>query len=219
MLHRFVGASSWAMENAKRPVRSATSTGNHTGSEFWKEAVVLQINRVVEAQHVIHREYGAIIEELEAASGKGEFTGTPRPAPAGMFRSDGVAFYNQQEADCHFLLIAIRNVLRVSAKLRGDQRVAQADQAFQAAFPHAKKLRDILEHLHDYEEGKGTLQTSGREMESDDRGIFIRFDADDPDGEIYYHFGIGIDVPLKAAAVAAVELADLLGAVEEEKAT
>lgn len=205
------------MEDAERPVRSATSTGNHTGPEFWKEAVVLQINRVVEAHHVMYREHRAVLEELEATSGNGEFTGTPRPAPAGMYRSDGVAVYNQQEADCHFLFIAIRNLLRVSAKLSGDHRVARADRAFQTAFPHAEKLRNILEHLHDYEEGRGRLQTSGGGLEPDDRGIFIRFDADDPDAEIFYHFGIGIDVPLKAAAEAAVELAGLLEAVNEEQ--
>ncbi|HET7120137.1 MAG TPA: hypothetical protein VFI17_02660 [Solirubrobacterales bacterium] len=128
-----------------------------------------------------------------------------------------MAIYNQQEADCHFLLVAIRNLLRVSERLRDDQRVAQADRAFQAAFPHAEKLRNILEHLHDYEEGKGKLQVSGGELEPSDRGIFIRFDADDSDAEIYYHFGIGVDVPLKAAAEAAVELAGLLEEVNEEQ--
>jgi hypothetical protein len=219
-LQRPVGAASFrVMESAKHAGRPSTSSlRSHTGPWLWKEAVILQINRIVRAQHAIYREQRALFEELEtAAGGEGNFTGTPRPAPAGMFRSDGVALYNQQEADCHFLLIAIRHILRAAEKLRGDRRVAQADDSFQAAFPQARNLRDILEHLGDYEKGRGKLQQRGCGIDPQDRGVFIRSDADDPEAEIYYHFGFGIDVPLKATAKAAVDLADLLEAVEEEK--
>ncbi|HEX5525774.1 MAG TPA: hypothetical protein VFX44_01085 [Solirubrobacterales bacterium] len=197
--------------------RSTTSSlRSHAGPWLWKEAIVLQINRVVQAQHAIHRERQVILEELDEAAGEGNFTSTPRPAPAGMFRPDGVAFYNQQEADCHFLLFAIRHILRIARARREDRRVASAHDAFLKAFPQSENLRNILEHLDAYEKGEGKLQEPGAGVDPDDRNVFIRSDVDDPEGEIYYHFGFGIDVPLKAAAKAAVELADLLEKVEEE---
>jgi hypothetical protein len=133
-----------------------------------------------------------------------------------MFRPDGVALYNQQEADCHFLLISIRHILRLARGHREDPRVAQAHDTFLKTFPQSENLRNILEHLDEYERGEGKLQRLGGGVDQDDRSVFIRSDADDPEGEIYYHFGFGIDVPLKAAAKAAVELAGLLEKVEDD---
>jgi hypothetical protein len=69
----------------------------------------------------------------------------------------------------------------------------------------------------EYEEGKGSLQEPGFGMDPNDRGVFIRSNADDPDSEIYYHFGFELDIPLKAAATATIELAELLETVEAEK--
>ena len=53
---------------------------------------------------------------------------------------------------------------------------ADAIARFDAAFPDAKKVRDVLEHLEDYELGVGDLQVPGqRRLEflycSDDEGM------------------------------------------------
>lgn len=65
--------------------------------------------------------------------------------------------------DSHFLVIAIRRLLRVQEvylKLTSDERLREARRTFDGTIPHAnaKDFRDFLEHLEEYLLGCGKLQ-------------------------------------------------------------
>jgi hypothetical protein len=66
--------------------------------------------------------------------------------------------------EAHFLVIAIRNLLRdqeLFLKQTRDHRLNKARAAFDAAVPHAKTFRDFLEHLDEYLRDRGKLQCEG----------------------------------------------------------
>lgn len=63
--------------------------------------------------------------------------------------------------DAHFLIVAVRNGVRLTERLLKhvpDPKLTAALDAFPQQFPHAKDLRDILTHLDEYVVDKGRLQ-------------------------------------------------------------
>jgi hypothetical protein len=73
-----------------------------------------------------------------------------------------------RQAECRVLAVAVRDSLRVS-KAIGDQLTGEPMRAARAAMseferriPDLRDLRDILEHVDDYEKGKGGLQVAAK---------------------------------------------------------
>lgn len=66
--------------------------------------------------------------------------------------------------EAYFLVLAIRQLLHTHEEcLRqtGDPRVREAGAEFDAAVPHARQFRNILEHMHEYFRDEGLLQQRG----------------------------------------------------------
>jgi hypothetical protein len=182
------------------PLRVFTSTIRHHSPGFWGAAVRLQLARVEEAQAVV------LAEKRAAEEGD-----TPRQA----WLREGVAFFHTQNADAHFLLVAMRNVLRSADRAaQDDHDIAAATSAFYREFPDVHDLRDMLEHLDEYAIGQGKLQRAGR-VSADNRGPHLLYHSDsDHAAEIEIRFGAERRVPLKAAALSIARLADRLDALE-----
>ena len=111
----------------------------------------------------------------------------------------------QQASDVHFSLVAMRNILRLledRAKKTGDGRLERAQQEFRAAFPDAWDLRDILEHLLDYEARKGKLQNRGEMPVDEHLPNLIYRSTTDASAEIVLLFNHeSRNIEIKAAAM------------------
>jgi hypothetical protein len=115
----------------------------------------------------------------------------------------------------------MRNVLRVledRVAATGDRRLQRAETEFGTAHPDVWHLRDALEHLLDYEAGKGWLQQRG-EISEDESQPWLHYEsATDRDAEVTLHFASsGRSCRIKAAARTGIEIADLLVAIEHEE--
>ena len=70
-----------------------------------------------------------------------------------------------RQADCFLFTVAVRNVRRAGDLLRrvapgsSWSRIDVALNTFDSRVPHAKDLRDVLDHFDEYAVGKGNLQT------------------------------------------------------------
>ncbi|HXX90922.1 MAG TPA: hypothetical protein VEI83_11955 [Acidimicrobiales bacterium] len=71
-----------------------------------------------------------------------------------------------REVDCHLFAVSLRNVLRavdlaervVVAYPEQAEKIRDARSVFSAEVPHAKDLRDVLEHFDHYASGGGRLR-------------------------------------------------------------
>jgi len=91
------------------------------------------------------------------------------------------------EYEAHFLLVAIRNVVRIAeaiAKLHDSEELAWAIGDFRANFPHAANLRDYAEHFDAYQLGEGKHQkpATGKDSQvpENSRLWLTWWGADDP---------------------------------------
>jgi hypothetical protein len=195
------------------PNQNFITTIRHMSPGYWGEAIRLQLTRIEACQEWIVSEVRRVQEWSPPE---------PEPKPDSFYQ-DGVAYFHRMSADCHFLLIAMRNLLRaIEAQPVGkDRRVIEAREEFEHSVPHAKDFRDILEHLDDYQAGKGRLQKPGPNINPEERGLFLWYHSrTDPSAEVDYHFGdLRVSVPLKVAATGAIELASVAEQVEEEVAS
>jgi hypothetical protein len=162
--------------------------------------VRLQLSRVEELQAIV-------LENMHAAE-----TGE---APPRTWLRDGVAFFHGQSADAHFLLIAMRNVLRLAERAAKDSpEIAAALSGFNEDFADVPDLRDMLEHLDEYALGERLLQRRGQ-IGADNREPHLLYHSTtDQAAEIEIRFGAERRVPLKAAAAGIAALADQLDAEE-----
>jgi hypothetical protein len=120
--------------------------------------------------------------------------------------------------EAHFLVIAIRQLLRsqeVYVKQTGDHRLADARAAFDAAVPHAKDFRDVLEHIDDYLRDRGKLQTKGRMP----LGVEMEVAHERSTGRVTLRFGDDHELDLFDATDAALVLAEVTAEVWFERTT
>jgi hypothetical protein len=116
--------------------------------------------------------------------------------------------------------VAIRHVwvyVRRFKELSDDPRLAEAERDFLRLAPHAKDLRDFLEHLDEYAVGAGRMHTSGA-LDRTDRTVQLLMPegGGQPDDEITVVLGERF-VPVKTAAHAAMALADALAKIHREE--
>src|SRR5687767_10157552 len=119
------------MDDARRLLRLGGSPG--AGPALWRSATEAQWERVGRA--------------ADALLGD-----TPND-PAELARRHDTLGY-----ECHFLLVAIRNVRIFAiaiADSTDDARIRDAVAAFDSAAPSAKALRDYATHLDEYLRGRG----------------------------------------------------------------
>jgi hypothetical protein len=176
---------------------SSTVAINQTDPRYWRFALALCLDRLQAGQEIlVPFDIGEINESRSI---------------------ELMATGFQQAADVHFALVAIRNVLRILedrvAKTH-DERLKTALGEFRSASPDAWDLRDILEHLLDYEAGEGNLQKAGR-MPADEHLPNLIYRSTDASGEIVLLFNHEKrNIEIKAAALKAIEIAGELEAVE-----
>jgi hypothetical protein len=118
--------------------------------------------------------------------------------------------------EAHFLLIAIRQLLRsqeVYVKQTGDRRLADARGAFNAAVPHAKDFRDVLEHSDKYLRDRGNLQLAGKMP----LGVEVEVVHERSTGRVTLRFGDDHELDLFDAADAALVLAEVTAEVWFER--
>jgi hypothetical protein len=124
--------------------RSFTIAIRQTSARYWQDTLRLCLHRVEEGQKMLvpfdieERDLQTVVHRAAASS--------------------------SHAADVHFSLVAIRNTLRLmedKLKVFPDAPLQALAEEFRTSFPDAWDLRDILEHLLDYEEGKGKLQRRG----------------------------------------------------------
>jgi hypothetical protein len=129
------------------------------------------------------------------------------------------AVSSQQAADVHFALVAIRNILRLmEEKLStcADSRLLELEAEFRQSFPDAWDLRDILEHLLDYEGGEGKLQRRGTMPKNESMPNLIYGSTTDPEAEVVLLFNFKArNIRVKEALGKAIEIADCLSALED----
>lgn len=158
---------------------------------FWRAVVATQIERIEEEQ-------ARLVESTSPGADPFDFR-------------EAIAERGPIQADTHFLLIAVRHVLRYHAqylKLTNDQRLIDAEASFNAAIPHVTVLRNVLEHLDEYAVGEGRLQRDGEV--ADHAAPALHFQSpDDAAAEIELRLA-DRSVPLKATARATIRLAGLL---------
>lgn len=128
--------------------------------------------------------------------------------------------WDRLRADIHLLFVAIRHVwvyVRRFKELSDNPRLAEAERDFLRLAPHAKDLRDFLEHLDEYAVGAGHMHTSGA-LDRRDRsvGLLMPEGGGQPDDEVTVVLGERL-VPVKTAAHAAMALADALADVHREE--
>jgi len=173
-----------------------TTTIRHASPGFWGTALRLSLQRFEDGQRELLRQ---------------------RRAPLKYAPDRGIAVAYQESADCHFILIAMRNVLRVMedrVDASADPRLRRLEAEFRNDHSDAWHLRDVLEHLLDYEAGNGKLQRQG-EVPKEDKQPWLRYESADPSAEVTLHFaGSGRRCRLRAAAAKAIEIADLLVEIE-----
>jgi hypothetical protein len=115
------------------------------------------------------------------------------------------------EYEAHFLLVAIRNVVRIAEaidKLHHSRKLAGALADFRETFPHAANLRDYAEHFVEYQLGRGKHQEGENPQVSPDSRLWlVWWGADDPrTAPLTVSLG-DRQIDLERAAEAAVELA------------
>lgn len=118
--------------------------------------------------------------------------------------------------EAHFLVIAIRQLLRgqeAFLKQTGDHRLANARAAFDAAVPHAKDFRDVLEHIDDYLRDQGKLQLKGRMP----LGVEMEVAHERSTGRVTLRFGDDHELDLIDATDAALVLAEVTAEVWFER--
>jgi hypothetical protein len=176
-----------------------TTTIRHTSPAFWSTALRLSLQRFTDGQAELLRQ---------------------RRAPLKYAPDRGIAVAYQESADCHFILIAMRNVLRVMEDRMDastDSRLRRLEEEFRKEHPDAWHLRDVLEHLLDYEAGNGRLQRQG-EVPKEESQPWLHYEAADPSAEVTLYFaGSGRRCCLEAAAKKAMEIADLLTEIEHDE--
>jgi hypothetical protein len=176
-----------------------TTTIRHTSPGFWSTALRLSLQRFANGQEELLRQ---------------------RRAPLKYAPDRGIAVAYQESADCHFILIAMRNVLRVMEDRMDastDPRLRRLEEEFREEHPDAWHLRDVLEHLLDYEAGNGRLQRQGVVPEEESQP-WLHYESTDPSAEVTLYFaGSGRRCRLKAAATKAIEIADLLMEIEHDE--
>jgi hypothetical protein len=109
----------------------------------WEAAVRAQLTRIRAAREDVN----AYFKAYRSGPGQG------RPEPL-----------TRIEYEIHFLLVAIRNTVRVAdalQKLVGPGELADAIADFKQQFPHAGDFRDYTTHFGDYARGKGRHQKEG----------------------------------------------------------
>ena len=105
--------------------------------------------------------------------------------------------------DTWLYALALGTTLR-SVHLAGvlDVDTTEALRRFDAAVPDAKKVRDVLEHLEDYELGVGDLQPPGQ------RRLEFLYSSDD-EGMAYIELqGVGVRLDIREAHAAARRLVE-----------
>jgi len=115
--------------------------------------------------------------------------------------------FGRLRIETHFLLVAIRHVLRCyrrSASATGAVELEAAGAAFDVRVPEAKNFRDVLEHIDQYAVGEGRLQADDPEAQR--FGLRVDFDTADPSGHVTLLMGER-SLPVKDAALAAIDLA------------
>jgi hypothetical protein len=82
--------------------------------------------------------------------------------------ADSLSDINEHPRDADLLILALRNVVRAAKFARdvapGEGRKGLIDATlseFDASFPDAKDIRDIIEHFDAYTQGVGNLQKKG----------------------------------------------------------
>jgi hypothetical protein len=128
--------------------------------------------------------------------------------------------WDRLRADIHVLLVAVRHVwvyLRHFKELSDNPRLVEAERDFMRLAPHAKELRDFLEHLDEYAIGAGRMHKSGA-LDRRNRGVQLLMPegGGQADDEITVVLGKRL-VPVKTAAHAAMALADALAEVHREE--
>jgi hypothetical protein len=148
--------------------------------EQWRRACVDQWNALVTAFQQLGR---AASERGSVASGEWEF--------------------DRWFTQAHLFVVCVRHVWRF-ASLLGDvldsQEIREAVTGFEERVPHAKDIRDFLEHFDDYAKGQGLKQLP----QPEDLGT-LTIDDEDPLGTIAYSFG-GLELPLREALLASDDL-------------
>lgn len=179
-----------------------TTTIRHASPKFWGNAIELQLHRVEEMQALSIREHS---RQQDGA------THAPAVRP-------GISFYHRTSAEVHFLLVAMRNALRIVRRRAATSKLAaEADAQLSADFPHVGDLRDMLEHLDEYSLGEGRLQQRG-EIRRDNRDPHLHFtSATDAAAELEIAFSDERRVPLKAAARMFARVAGELADEEHEE--
>ena len=132
--------------------------------------------------------------------------GVPDNAAEVACRHDALGY------ECHFLLVAIRNVrahCRAVLSATGDVRVRDALAAFDAAAPAARALRDYATHLDEYLLGRGHDATIPE-------GAWLQTVIVSPETEVSLTFG-ATQLRLGEAAQAAGALADAVEPVWWER--
>lgn len=93
-------------------------------------------------------------------------------------------------------------------KATDNKRLKRLEADFRNSFPDAWNLRDILEHLLDYEAGEGKLQKAGAMTPEEGNPSLAYESLSDPEGEIL--LVVGLDsryIRIKAAVGKAFEIA------------
>lgn len=162
-------------------------TEAHAGVDLWRFAVEMQISRI--EQDLREHQEALRVGRLDV----------DEHAPWGQS-------WNRLMHDCHFLLVAVRAVVRYTEaynRAAPDWRYIEALDAFFEAAPHAKAFRDQLEHLDEYLQGTGWAQKRGEVPPKISAGVLVRLQQ----GRVYVRFG-DQRLDVYATAAAAIRLAD-----------
>ena len=127
--------------------------------------------------------------------------------------------HQRVEVEGHFLLVAVRNGLRIAEHVQkwvGDAKLASALADFSRDFSDAQDFRDVLTHLDDYVRDQGKLQKprgKGRQTPAVEEGSSsYRYQAG---GDVVLGFGPFL-VPLLAVGTAAASVLALAGDVWQQ---
>jgi hypothetical protein len=125
--------------------------------------------------------------------------------------------FDRLHLEAHFLLIALAHMLRLLeafANALDDDHIKAIRDDFRKGAPWIKNFRDVLEHLDEYEGGKGKLRKLG---EIDDRAVMVlTFGPFERPFEVVAQLGQW-RLPLRAAAETGQRLGLLLAGAWEER--
>jgi hypothetical protein len=169
---------------------------------YWGKVVELQIARIRGHQHDFY-EWAAAARRGEAVAERLDETWTQ------------LAYPWRIGLDANYLLYGARNVLRYADHYEENlsspgykQQVQAARAWFDAAEPHAKRMRDVIEHIDEYAIGAGRHELPN----PGNWGVVAFVDDETPEGllgEVTYDFG-GLVIPLHRLAENAIFLAKVL---------